>query len=68
MREGAFLNPMVFFSDTLVVDNDSGSPQQVQEVKWAGYDVVAFIQSMEEMARSSVVLVKDFPAVVLEIL
>ena len=27
VREGAFLNPMVFFGDTLVVDNDSGSPQ-----------------------------------------
>ena len=41
--EGSSFNPMVFFSNSLVVDDNGGSPQEVQEVKWAGSDTTAFV-------------------------
>ena len=36
-------DPMVFFGNTVVVDDNSGSPQEIQEVDRAGSNTATFV-------------------------
>ena len=48
IETGTAFDPIVFFDNTVGVDDDTGTPKEVLEVKWAGGDLTTFFKVVGE--------------------
>jgi hypothetical protein len=45
---GTAFDPIVFFNNSVGVDNDTRTPKEVLEVEWAGSDLMTFVKVVGE--------------------
>jgi len=64
---GAAFDPVIFFNNSVGLDDDMGAPKEILEVERTGCDLTAFVEVVVEGGFLSLTALEDIPTVVLEI-
>jgi hypothetical protein len=45
---GAAFDPVIFFNNSIRLDDDMGAPKEILEVEWTGCDLATFVKVVVE--------------------